>query len=126
MGQQIEMIQELLHTNKDLEERLRNSPIKVAYDDEHDMLFITIGSPREAVMVEVDKRLHFRVDPETDQIIGMTITAFRKGFLSEHQDFKKHFETVFERPRMVETWELLPQTEASKRASTALSALLPA
>jgi site-specific recombinase len=125
MGEQIQVIQELLQANKDLEERLRNSPIKVAYDDEHDMLFITIGSPREAVMVEVDKRLHFRVDPETDQIIGMTITAFRKGFLSEHRDFKKHFDTVFARPRM-EIWEVVPHTEASRQASSALRALVPA
>jgi len=125
MGEQTQMIQELLQANKDFEDRLRNSEIKVAYDNEHDMLFITLGPPREGVMVEVAKRLHLRVDPETDQIIGMTITAFKKGFLREHRDFKKHFDTVFARPKM-EIWEVVPHTEASKQASIALRALVPA
>jgi hypothetical protein len=126
MAEEIVMIRELLQANKDFEERLHNSEIKVSYDDEHDMLFVSIGRPREAVMVEVDKRLHFRVDPETEQIIGMTITAFRKGFLREHQDFRKHFETVFGRSRMIRTWEVVPQTEASEQASRALRVLVSA
>jgi len=116
----------LLEANKDLEERLRTTDVRVGYDREHDMLLITIGEPQEAITEEVSRGLYVRVDPDTEKIVGMTITAFRRGFLSEHQDFKKHFETVFDRPRMVETWDLLPQTEASKRASAALSALLPA
>lgn len=116
----------LLEANKDLEERLRTSDVRVGYDREHDMLLITIGEPQEAITEEVSKGLYVRVDPETEKIVGMTITSFEKGFLGEHPDFRKHFETVFARPRMVETWEIVPETEASKQASSALRALIPA
>lgn len=120
------LMRQLLEANRDFEERLRNSDIRVGYDNEHDMLFITIGRPQEAITEEVSKRLHLRFDPDTDKIVGMTITAFRKGFLREHQDFRKHFETVFERRRRMDAWEFVPQTEASQEASTALRGLVPA
>jgi len=119
-------MKKLLEANRDFEERLRNSDIRVGYDDEHDMLFITIGRPQEAITEEVSKRLHFRFDPDTDKIVGMTITAFKKGFLREHQDFRKHYETVFERRKRIESWEFMPQTQASREATTALRGLVPA
>jgi uncharacterized protein YuzE len=116
----------LLEANKDLEERLRTSGIRVGYDREHDMLLITIGEPQEAITEEVSKGLYVRVDPETEKIVGMTITSFEKGFLGEHPDFRRHFDTVFGAPRMIETWEVVPRTKASEQASIALRALVPA
>ncbi len=116
----------LLEANKDLEERLRTSDVRVGYDREHDMLLITIGEPQEAITEEVSKGLYVRVDPDTDKIVGMTITSFEKGFLREHPDFRKHFETVFGPPTMIETWEVVPNTKASEQASVALRTLIPA
>jgi len=55
--------------------------IKIDYDDEHDMLFITVGKPREAVTWDIGQRIHMRTDPDTCEIVGVTITAFAKGFL---------------------------------------------
>jgi len=126
MGEKGTLTKKLMEANKDFEERLRTNDIRVGYDDEHDMLFITIGPPQEAITEEVSGRLHFRFDPDSDKIVGITITAFRKGFLREHQDFKRHFETVFERRRKIEAWAFVPQTEASHEASTALKGLVPA
>lgn len=126
MDQKTTLIEELLEANKDFEERLRNSDIRVDYDSEHDMLFITVGRPQEAITEEVSKRLHVRFDPESDKIVGMTITAFRKAFLRDNPEFRKHFDTVFGKPRRTEAWEVMPRTEASERASGALRGLMPA
>lgn len=126
MDQKTTLIDELLEANKDFEERLRNSDIRVGYDSEHDMLFITIGRPQEAITEEVSKRLHLRFDPESDKIVGMTITAFRKAFLRDNPDFRRHFETVFASRRRIDAWEIAPGTEASEKASSALRELVPA
>lgn len=92
------IMRDVQEANEDFEKRLQNSEINVTYDDEHDMLLVSIGPPREAVMVEVARRLRYRLDPETDKIVGMTITAVRKGFLRDSPDFKAHFETLFGQP----------------------------
>lgn len=126
MDEERSLIEELREANTDFAERVRDSEINLTYDDEHDMLFITLGAPQEAVMVEVDQRLHYRLDPQTDKIVGMTITAFKKGFLRENPEFRKHFDTVFGKPRRTEAWEIMPRTEASERASDALRGLMPA
>jgi len=116
----------LLEANSDLEERLRKSEFKVGYDSEHDMLLVTIGAPQEALTEQVSKRLYVRVDPETDKIVGMTITSFRGGFLREHADFRKHFETVFAPRGSIDAWEFVPQTQGAEEASAALRGLVPA
>ncbi|MGB5932971.1 MAG: DUF2283 domain-containing protein [Anaerolineae bacterium] len=126
MDKKAVLMKKLLEANTDFEERLRNSDIRVGYESEHDMLFITIGRPQPAITEEVSRRLHFRFDPDSDKIVGITITAFKKGFLREHQDFKRHFETVFERRRTIKAWEFVPQTEASEEATGALRGLVPA
>lgn len=126
MDEEKSLIRELHEANRDFAERLRESEINLTYDDEHDMLFVTLGVPQEAVMVEVEQRLHYRLDPDTDKIVGMTITAFKKGFLRDNPDFRKHFDTVFGETRRTEAWEVMPRTEASERASSALRGLMPA
>ena len=120
------LVKDLLEANKDLEERLRASEFRVGYDSEHDMLLITIGKPQEAITEQVSKSLYVRFDPETDKIVGMTITSFKKGFLREHADFRKHFDTVFAPGRRIDAWEFVPRTQASEDASTALRHLVPA
>lgn len=87
--------QELLEANEDFDERLRKSPVTIAYDAEHDMLLVTIGSAQEAITEQIDDRLHARIDPDSLKIVGFTITAFKRGFLREHADLRKGFETVF-------------------------------
>jgi hypothetical protein len=126
MDNNARLVKDLLEANNDLEERLRKSEFKVGYDNEHDMLLVTIGAPQEAITEQVSKRLYVRFDPETDRIVGMTITSFRKGFLRENADFRKHFETVFAPRRSIDSWEFVPQTQGSEEASTALRGLVPA
>ncbi len=118
--------QELLEANEDFEERLRKSPVTIAYDAEHDMLLVTIGSPQEAITEQIDDRLYARIDPDSSKIVGFTITAFQKGFLREHADLRKGFETVFERPARLRDWQIRPRTRASRQASEMLERLVPA
>jgi len=117
---------ELLKANEDFDKRLRKSAITIAYDAEHDMLLVTIGNPQEAITEQIDDRLYARIDPDSLKIVGFTITAFQKGFLREHADLRKGFETVFERPERLRDWQFCPRTRASKQASEMLERLVPA
>lgn len=126
MDETVSIVKEALEANRDFKERLQTSEICVAYDDEHDMLFLTIGPPQDAVMLEIKPRLHIRLDPQTDRIVGVTITAFKKGFLRENADFRAHFNTVFGKPTRLEAWGVVPRTEAARKVSDALRGLVPA
>ncbi len=50
------------------------------YDDEGDMLDISVGKPRNAISNELGDDIIERVNPETKQIIGFTILNFKKRF----------------------------------------------
>ena len=54
--------------------------IKMAYDDEGDILDISIGDPEKAISKEVEKDLFFRVNPVSGEVVGFSILNFRKWF----------------------------------------------
>lgn len=68
----------------------------VFYDEITDILMINFKQPQEAITDQVGDRIHIRFDPVTNEPVGLVITAFKKGFLQEHPDLAKAFET-FER-----------------------------
>jgi hypothetical protein len=49
----------------------------VVFDDEGDVLYMSIGSPRSA-RGEVTNEAFFRFDHDTDELIGITITSVRR------------------------------------------------
>ncbi len=50
------------------------------FDEEGDVLDITIGKPKKAVAKELKNDIAVRCDPETGEIVGIVILNFRKRF----------------------------------------------
>jgi uncharacterized protein YuzE len=48
------------------------------FDEESDILDITIGKPRKAVAKELKNDIAIRCDPETGEIVGIVILNFLK------------------------------------------------
>ncbi len=59
---------------KELEE------LQMNYDPQGDVLYCSFGSPREAIGVEREEGVIIRLDPETNDVIGVTIVDFSKRF----------------------------------------------
>ena len=55
------------------------------YDQKSDVLYCSVGEPREAVSVEPenDDGVVIRLDPVTEKIVGFTVMNFLKRF-TEH------------------------------------------
>ena len=54
------------------------SEINLDYDSEADVLYISFGPPRPAIGLEPEEGLVLRLDPETDQLVGVTIVGLRE------------------------------------------------
>ncbi|MBI4823897.1 MAG: DUF2283 domain-containing protein [Nitrospirae bacterium] len=54
--------------------------IKIAYDDEGDILDVSLGEPKEAISKEVEADFFLRVSPVNGEVVGFSILNFRKWF----------------------------------------------
>jgi hypothetical protein len=54
--------------------------INFFFDEEGDMLDITIGKPRKAIAKELKNDMAIRVDPESGEIVGIVMLNFMKRF----------------------------------------------
>ena len=54
--------------------------IKIAYDDEGDILDVSLGEPEAAISREIEDDFFLRVDPVGGEVIGFSILNFRKWF----------------------------------------------
>lgn len=54
--------------------------INFFFDEEGDVLDITIGKPRKAVAKELKNDIAIRVDPKSGEIVGIVILNFMKRF----------------------------------------------
>jgi uncharacterized protein YuzE len=43
------------------------------YDKEADVLYVTLGKPRKAISRDVGDDVLLRLDPETGEVVGMTL-----------------------------------------------------
>jgi len=50
----------------------------INYDAEADVLYVSFGKPKKAEGIDIGDRTILRVDPETGQIVGITILDFKK------------------------------------------------
>lgn len=53
---------------------------QIFYDREADVLYLSIGAPRRAVSREIGDDVLLRVDPETDDVVGLTIMNLSSRF----------------------------------------------
>jgi len=61
--------------------------LRMAYDKEGDILDLSLGEPKEAISKEIEDDLFIRVDPETNEIVGISILNFEKWF-KDVNDFR--------------------------------------
>ena len=54
--------------------------IRMTYDEDGDILDISVGDPKEAISREVEDDFFLRVKPDTGEVVGFSILNFRKWF----------------------------------------------
>lgn len=69
------LFEKILTRNSDLLERARGN-LHVDYDQEWDMLSLTIGEDHGAVSLSIDNTLHIRFDSDTLMIIAFELDSF--------------------------------------------------
>lgn len=57
--------------------------MKIVYDGEADVLYITCGTPKYTEYIEYSEDVILRLDPDTKRLVGVTVI-----------DFSRHFEKV--------------------------------
>lgn len=50
------------------------------YDAEGDVLYLSIGEPRPAILQEVGDDVLLRIDPDTGEIVGLTVLNLSSRF----------------------------------------------
>lgn len=56
------------------------------YDRKGDVLYISIGSPQQAISREVGEDILIRVHPDNDEVVGFTIFNFAERFSNIHEE----------------------------------------
>ncbi|MBI2612038.1 DUF2283 domain-containing protein [Candidatus Gottesmanbacteria bacterium] len=56
------------------------------YDPDTDILHVAFGKATKAISVEQKPEVFVRVDPQTHDIVGLTVLGFKENFLSRKQD----------------------------------------
>jgi|GEM_PF-1267852 len=119
----LEVSREVEEANKNFEAKLSDLVSKglaIDYDDEHDLFFLTLGEPREAVMEPTsDDFVYLSVDPDTLEIIGLAITAFRSKFLKQHPELQRLVKIWWKKPTL-RAWQLAPDSPDAARAAKIL------
>jgi len=53
----------------------------ISYDAGVDVLYISIGESRPGIAVECDDGDFIRIDPDTSEVVGITLLDFRERFI---------------------------------------------
>lgn len=54
--------------------------IRISYDDEGDILDVSLGEPEKAISKEVEDDFFLRVNPVSGEVVGFSMLNFRKWF----------------------------------------------
>ena len=65
--------------------KILERPAEVAwdYDEEADVLYLSVGEPRPAVGVDIDEGVVARYDEENKELVGVTLIGLRARLLEE-------------------------------------------
>ena len=69
--------------------------LKIVYDQEVDVLYVTRGHPEYTDYVEYADDLILRFHPETKQLVGFTLVDFSKHFAKKDSDIALPFGVDF-------------------------------
>ena len=64
----------------------RKQGFHLVYDYETDILHVALGAACPAISIEQEADVFLRVDPDTDELVGLTILNFSKSFLRRRQE----------------------------------------
>ena len=56
----------------------------ISYDSEADVLYVSFGRPRRAEGIDIGDGTILRIDPETQEVVGITLLDFRKRVEKEN------------------------------------------
>ena len=71
------------------------SRIKIFYDREADVLYITRGDPKHTDYVEYTEDVILRFHPETKELVGFTLIDFSRHFANAESDISLPFNIDF-------------------------------
>jgi uncharacterized protein YuzE len=54
--------------------------LKIQFDPKNDVLYCSLGEPRESIGVETEDDVIVRYDPDTDAVVGFTMLNFSQRF----------------------------------------------
>jgi len=61
---------------------MKKTKFKVNYDISADVLYISFGSIRPGIAIEVHSGDFIRIDPYTDEIVGITLLNFKERYIT--------------------------------------------
>ena len=70
--------------------------VKIFYDQEADVLYVTRGHPEYTDYVEYSNDVILRFEPETRRLVGFTIVDFSQHFAKEDPDIILPFGVDFQ------------------------------
>ena len=69
--------------------------LKIVYDREADVLYVTKGTPEHTDYVEYTEDVILRFHPETQQLVGFTLIDFSEHFAQKNSDIALPFGVDF-------------------------------
>jgi uncharacterized protein YuzE len=73
----------------------QQSRIKIFYDREVDVLYVTQGTPEHTDYVEYAEDIILRFHPETKALVGFTLIDFSRHFANKESDISLPFNIDF-------------------------------
>ncbi len=74
---------------------LNKDRLKIVYDREADVLYVTKGTPEHTDYVEYTEDVILRFHPETKQLVGFTLIDFSQHFAQKDSDIMLPFDVDF-------------------------------
>ncbi len=71
--------------------------MRILYDQEADVLYVSIGQPEHTDFVELDDDFILRLDPATKKVVGFTIVDFAAHFSKREPPLSVPLKAEFER-----------------------------
>ena len=70
--------------------------MKICYDQEADVLYVTCGKPEHTDYVEHSDNVILRLDPKIERVVGFTIIDFSQHFAKQESDITLPFGVEFQ------------------------------
>ena len=58
--------------------------LKIAYDQENDVLYVSVGDPKDSLCQTLENGVVIKRDPGTGGIIGLILVDVKQNFASTH------------------------------------------